>query len=77
MHISKNIQNVWKWMAASITVLLRSEVLRLCFSLFATSADRMKTILSCQIVDIPEDVHSKAAMEGPGGPSGGTSDTSV
>lgn len=45
----------------------KSEVLRLCFSLFATSADRMKTILSRQIVDIPEDVHSKVTVEGPRG----------
>lgn len=67
MHISKNIQNVWKWVAALITVLLRSEVLRLCFSLFTASADRMKTVLSHQIVDIPEDVHSKVTVEGPRG----------
>lgn len=50
-----------------ITVLLRSEISRLCFSLFAVSADRMKTILSRQIVDIPEDVHSKVTVEGPRG----------
>lgn len=54
-------------MAALITVLLRSEISRLCFPLFAASADRMKTILSRQIVDIPEDVHSKVTLEGPRG----------